>query len=747
MAKDINTLRQEAQQVQNATQVGENTAQRVGGVLTDLVDNFEELASKLGSTAISFKMSANFNHSSAIDQIKINGKQGEIIEVTTIANIGNGEVAVAFWGYKDDGTNYQIGSALLGKTKEIILNSDYSKIGVYVEASSYSITVTFSAKFAITKKVDVLEKSISKLQNEQLLLAYFTNASKLTFNFLEDNSVVVTLPVVGSSFRVYDRKGNIVTSAVMSESNRVHTVGLYQALVIDKDTGTLEVVEFIGATQSANVLVLLLNKSAGICDGLFSEYFQKFLEQRNIWTIQDAMSDNTDNITVQTGAITINKGFSLINGINRYPIECTNAFVIKPLDDPNGTRVVRTFVYIDTFVITTSGTFLDGENAKDVFVYTQNPKTNSDGRYLLFATFYYQTPSGGLIDVYRGKVNASVARLYADKVTARNQCAFRSDFNCLFFSDIHGSTTNMNRIVELANNWGSGYVHAILNGGDIATNQVTDGYDWYNQLVDKSSIDVLAAAGNHDEWIDSNWNWADSSIVYNAVIAPIVAKVEGLVQPTDAATEGKLYYYKDYNKVRIIVLETTASGLSNVYWDSAQNTWMQEVLEDARVNNIAVICLTHVPFGKNDGEIDKSITFNCWTGYIQDVVDDKSTIQHDNLHVVDAALTNIDTFIDNGGKFICWLAGHTHQDYFVKSVSHPKQIMFVSASANYGRGSDYIVSGDKSNPLYDCMTYISIDLDKMWLKLLRIGKNIDGYMREKNVLVYDLTNQKVVTNY
>lgn len=42
MAKDIKTLRTEAQQVQNATQVGENTAQRVGGVLTDIVDKAEE---------------------------------------------------------------------------------------------------------------------------------------------------------------------------------------------------------------------------------------------------------------------------------------------------------------------------------------------------------------------------------------------------------------------------------------------------------------------------------------------------------------------------------------------------------------------------------------------------------------------------------------------------------------------------------------------------------------------------------
>lgn len=42
MAKGISIIRLEAQQVQNATQVGENTAQRVGGVLVDIVDKAEE---------------------------------------------------------------------------------------------------------------------------------------------------------------------------------------------------------------------------------------------------------------------------------------------------------------------------------------------------------------------------------------------------------------------------------------------------------------------------------------------------------------------------------------------------------------------------------------------------------------------------------------------------------------------------------------------------------------------------------
>lgn len=47
MAKEISIIRQEAQQVQNATQVGENTAQRVGGVLVDIVD---KIATILGAT-------------------------------------------------------------------------------------------------------------------------------------------------------------------------------------------------------------------------------------------------------------------------------------------------------------------------------------------------------------------------------------------------------------------------------------------------------------------------------------------------------------------------------------------------------------------------------------------------------------------------------------------------------------------------------------------------------------------------
>lgn len=53
MAKDINTLRTESQTVQNATQIGENTAQRVGGVLVDIVDKLQPIAESIATVEIS----------------------------------------------------------------------------------------------------------------------------------------------------------------------------------------------------------------------------------------------------------------------------------------------------------------------------------------------------------------------------------------------------------------------------------------------------------------------------------------------------------------------------------------------------------------------------------------------------------------------------------------------------------------------------------------------------------------------
>lgn len=717
----------------------EDTDEVISELRTDTDAKLSELGSEIGSVTKHFDISSGSSHSSKYDKITINGKAGDVIQVSVFSSSSDSSVIFAIYGYTSDGVSEFITDEKIGRTYDVLLENDYSEIGIYIGPTDFSHTISFSAKFGMKLKVDDLD---NKLQ----LVSYFGNADKPIFQFTDNNEVVVTLPSANTPFRLYDRRKNRVVSIMIEAESRKFNIPIYNALIYDITENKFSVVNITDSSILTNdTYILLFNKSIGICDGLLAEYFNQFVEQRNRWSIQNAMGGYSENISIFDGRIVIRHGFSLINGIGRSFVVCREDYTINTLDDISGTRVIRTFVYLDTFALGT-GAYLNGDDAKDIFIITSEPKANDSTRYLLFTTFYYQTAMGGLIDTIKVDSADVSQSLYIDKEVERNQCRFRSDFNCLFFSDIHYGINNMDRIIELANSWGDSYIDVVLNGGDTVRNTLSDGLDWYHGAIQQTNIDVLAAAGNHDEWSEV-WSWADSKDIYDALIEPIVSRVDNVVQPIDAASEGKLYYYKDYGKVRVLVLEPTSYGSTIPFWDATQSTWMRDTLEDARVNDLAVICLCHVPFAKDDGEIDESITFNSWIGYTDSYVDSKQNIQFDPLAVVDEALANVDTFISNGGKFICWLAGHTHQDYFVKSISHPNQMMFVTSSALYEKGSDYQTTSKESSPLYDCMNYIGIDLDKMWLQILRIGKNIDGYMRRKNVLVYDLTNQKVITNY
>ena len=85
MAKEISIIRQEAQQVQNATQVGENTAQRVGGVLTDIVDKAEEHETDIDNLNANTGVDEypTFSESTAYSAGNIVNYQGKLYQFTS----------------------------------------------------------------------------------------------------------------------------------------------------------------------------------------------------------------------------------------------------------------------------------------------------------------------------------------------------------------------------------------------------------------------------------------------------------------------------------------------------------------------------------------------------------------------------------------------------------------------------------------------------------------------------------------
>jgi hypothetical protein len=329
---------------------------------------------------------------------------------------------------------------------------------------------------------------------------------------------------------------------------------------------------------------------------------------------------------------------------------------------------------------------------------------------------------------------------YVDKgknIRIRNNVALNSDFKAIFFSDVHGASENVKRIKEKAISWKSQYVDCILNGGDTVQSFNSEGLGWYNQLVQDSAIPFISAVGNHDAWSTNYWTWDNNENIYNLLTSKVKEYVPSIVQPTDVNTTHANYYYYDTEKVRVIVLLSLTFKSSDVYYDEAQDTWLKSVLADAKENNKAVIIMNHGPIDPKDCE---EIECN-WTSkfsWVNDV--------QDYQHMDNRILENVDSFIDSGGKFICYLAGHSHLDYILRSKKHPRQMCLVITSARYSYGSDCARSQSKNNMDYDSYNYIGVDLTHSVIKVQRIGMNTNAWMQEHNTMCWDFKNSKLISD-
>ena len=350
----------------------------------------------------------------------------------------------------------------------------------------------------------------------------------------------------------------------------------------------------------------------------------------------------------------------------------------------------------------------------------------SESKY--FLSQWYDDRINGLED----NINNS-----GHEIRIRNNVAFNSDFKALFFSDVHGSSENIDRIKEKATIWGAEKIDCILNGGDTVLQFNSEKLEWYNQLVQNATIPFISAVGNHDAWSTNYWTWDTNKNIYSLLTSKVKEYVPSIVQPTDVSTTFGNYYYYDTEKVRVIVLLSLKFNSDDVFYDDAQDTWLKSVLADAKEKSKAVIIMNHGPIDPKDSEEVESN----WTSRLSWVSDIADT-----QHMDERILKDVDSFIDSGGTFICYLAGHSHLDYILKSKSHPRQMCFVTTSARYNFGSDCLRSSDRNNMDYDSYNYIGVDLTHSVIKVQRIGMNTNAWMQEHNTFCWDFKNHKLVAD-
>ena len=335
------------------------------------------------------------------------------------------------------------------------------------------------------------------------------------------------------------------------------------------------------------------------------------------------------------------------------------------------------------------------------------------------------------------------SEIHKDKNLKRNQLNHRSDFRFIHFSDIHGDVKAFERIIELSNTWGSTYLDAVINSGDITQQYLTTtGVDWYNDLIGGLQLPLITAIGNHDTKNDCT-----ATFVYEKVLKPsitLLSQKKTVVQPTDAETNGYNYYYVDFNSVvpnstnviRVIVLDgLTTDG----FWNNTERTWLNNTLNDAKTNNYYVLICVHTS-QQNFTQINCNFSVTPYS---------KAT---DTWNSSPEIFEDVQTFIDGGGKFLCYVIGHSHIDGFLyptlDGTTMNKQPMFMIKCAHHSDGS--YASGTNAtdnslySPYYDSFNYMCVDIAKGIIKVMRIGIDFDVRGVSKQVMVYDFINSTVL---
>lgn len=313
-------------------------------------------------------------------------------------------------------------------------------------------------------------------------------------------------------------------------------------------------------------------------------------------------------------------------------------------------------------------------------------------------------------------------------------------------------------------------IEAMLLTGDLVWDDNRDSMDYYDESLKSTTKPVLNVVGNHDagQWHVNLKSVTTDQQCYDKVIAPYVTGWN-VIQPTDAASDGKSYYYKDFTdqKIRLIVIneyetdfEINPNDPKKLKYSreiramrQAQVTWLISTLTNTP-SDYGVVLAMHQPLGLLGNEDNPFVSFDLvdnervfgvysadkeWLAKIIDAFARKTSL---SLNVVQtgAVVTTLDCscdFTSTHSEFICVMCGHTHQDYVGHLKNYPSiPILCVGAdNLQYTSNTCPREYGTLSEDLFNV---VNIDRNRKTIKLIRIGSDISvtGQVRDTMLLNY-----------
>lgn len=293
----------------------------------------------------------------------------------------------------------------------------------------------------------------------------------------------------------------------------------------------------------------------------------------------------------------------------------------------------------------------------------------------------------------------------------------------LHFSDIHEDTGALSRIIGEANQM-AGNINDMICTGDMVAHTAGSIASWWNSRV-------LTTIGNHDaaSFDGNNYNW--NALTMAEKDAYYIAPFESNWNITHTA--GTSYYYKDYTtqRVRLIVLD------AQLYWNtnsdaSTQTTWLAAILNEAIVNNYAVLIAIHAPA---PGAPVEDCSFSRYHRTNMEILTDSFTPP--------AVISVVAAAINNGLEFIGYLCGHNHQDYIFKAA--PGQLGFCVTCANVVNVNQWKGSDQDRDATMDAYNLVTVDPYETTVKIIRGGgADCDNLTRDRVAICYNYTTGELV---
>lgn len=420
--------------------------------------------------------------------------------------------------------------------------------------------------------------------------------------------------------------------------------------------------------------------------------------------VDEAVSTKVPDIVFRELQEMIGTGV-LYNMINSIATLETQNILAEMFD----TSVIDYLVTTDgTPILTTGGEYIFvSTHEKEVIGFTSNP-----------TSYFYKYRTDAINKLLAGK-----------KPLNMSFDGYKSQppvLTLLHYSDYHGDNEELDWIYG---DWSSvvSECDAYICTGDLVTDRFSNTFDYFSNTSYMAAKRTMLVIGNHDAYYQQSGydgsQIAPESELFDKYFAPTI-QYWGVQYQT-----GKTYYYKDFEsqQIRLIVLDEMLLG-ADAY---AQQVWLQNT---ALQTTYSVVIARHFPV-TNPAYIPTTFT-------ALDIISPNGG--GGNVTGIEAIVQN---FINNGGKFICYICGHTHRDIVSYSLDYPTQISIAVDAA----------SRKQCNEWSDCMRYddqisrdlfnvIQFDTSVHCIKMIRCGCNYDNRVREKNTLCIDYQTKEVLYN-